>query len=183
MTSLASFLFVAASVLGQADQPSPNYEHLKSLEFLIGDWEARGEVTDEVPGLLPKGTKSVGHLHFQWIWNKGAISWELAIKYETGFTFFNNGTVVWNPGTKEIVGVNANSLGLYCQFVWKHDAERNDWILNSSGIDQDGKTFSHCVHHILKDKDTLVVQITDQKVDGTKRPDMPEVKVFRVKPK
>jgi hypothetical protein len=183
MTSLASFLFVAASVLGQADQPSPNYEHLKGLEFIIGDWDVKGVVWDDVPGVIAKGTKLVGHGQYRWIWNQGAIHWRWTIEYETGGKVFGNGTATWNPGTKQIVSVSMLSTGGYGQGVWKSNEDGKEWILIDKQTDSEGKETLSCVHHVQKDNDTILWQITDQKVDDKELPDTPKFEFVRVKQK
>jgi hypothetical protein len=52
------FALVAVFVCPMAnaeDEPGPNYEHLKPLESVMGEWVATSVLTEDAPGLGKKG--------------------------------------------------------------------------------------------------------------------------------
>jgi hypothetical protein len=181
---LSASLILAASILvGQAEKPSPGYEHLKSLEFLVGDWEVKGALWVDVPGVIPKGSQFVGHGHYEWTWNKSAIQWKWTIDYGKGVVLYAGGTIIWNPGKRQITSVSTNSLGAYGQGVWTFDAQGKDWIVTDKQIDAEGKETSSCVHNVRQDENTIVWQLTNQKADGKELPDTPKYSFTRMKAK
>ncbi len=181
MASLASVVLLATTVLGQADQPSPNYQHLKGLEFLIGDWEVKGATWDDSLG-LPKGTKYSVQGSYKWIWNKAGLQWDAQIKFETGATLFGGGIIVCHPGEK-VVSVSTTSGGGLSLGEWKENARTKCWTFIEKGTDPEGKTTSSRSHHCPIDKETFAFQLTDRKVGDKKLPDSPKSTFVRKKAK
>ena len=42
----STLLVVSSLVVGQAEEPTSNYEHLKGLQSFIGTWEAKGTLPE-----------------------------------------------------------------------------------------------------------------------------------------
>ena len=73
----ASALFVAIVVstvaLGQETEPTSPYEHLKSLEWLIGDWVREYTMPAGTPEWGEAGAKIQSRASFRWAPNKSFI--------------------------------------------------------------------------------------------------------------
>jgi uncharacterized protein (TIGR02246 family) len=147
--------------------PPTNYEHLRGMEWLIGDW------IDEVEG------KEVGRMSFAWSENQGFI----VNTYSTSAKGFilSSGTqyIGWDPTEKAYRSWTFDSMGGFGGGSWTKDG--NKWVSKSKATLQDGRkmTSTNIVTRI--DADTISWVGKDRTMDGKKMPDMKEVKMKRVK--
>lgn len=110
-----------------------NYEHLKELEWLIGDWVDQDEDTDT-------------HLSYRWDENKNWIfqNYEMAIlgqEYLKGYQIIG-----WDPIKKKIHSWIFDSEGGFGECIWSK--ENDKWFANTGFTFSDGKKGSSL--HIYK---------------------------------
>jgi uncharacterized protein (TIGR02246 family) len=147
--------------------PPTNYEHLRSLEFLIGDW------SDEAEGV------EVGRMSFAWSENQGFI----VNTYSTTAKglILSSGTqyIGWDPSAKRIRSWTFDSMGGFGEGSWTQDGDK--WVSKSSATLQDGKKMTGT--NIVKrlDINTITWQGTERTLDGKPIPDMKEVRMKRLK--
>jgi uncharacterized protein (TIGR02246 family) len=146
--------------------PRTNYEHLRQLEWLIGEW------ADEVEGA------EVGHMTFAWSENQGFIinTYSATAKH----LLLNSGTqwIGWDPSAKRYRSWTFDSMGGFGEGSWTRDD--NKWIIKSTAVLQDGRKMAstNVVQRI--DKDTISWQSKDRTIDGKSIPDK-EIKMKRAK--
>jgi uncharacterized protein (TIGR02246 family) len=147
--------------------PLTNYEHLRGLEFLIGDW------SDEVEGV------EVGRMSFAWSENQGFI----VNTYSTTAKglILSSGTqyIGWDPSAKRYRSWTFDSMGGFGEGSWTQD--NGKWVSKSTATLQDGKkmTATNAVKRL--DANTITWQGTDRTLDGKPIPDMKEVRMKRLK--
>lgn len=147
--------------------PRTNYEHLRQMEWLIGEW------VDEVEGA------EVGHMAFTWSHNQGFIV--NAYSTTAKNVLLSSGTqwIGWDPSAKRYRSWTFDSMGGFGEGSWTKDG--NKWIIKSNAVLQDGRkmTTTNIVRRI--DADTISWQGKERTLDGKPIPDMKEVKMKRLK--
>ena len=81
MKRLAVALACAVCVGGvcHGQEPGQNYEHLKNYKAVIGTWEYDGLTLQQI-GNVPKGTRIVARISWEWILNKNAVEYNAEYK-------------------------------------------------------------------------------------------------------
>jgi hypothetical protein len=103
--------------------PPSNYQRLKALEFLIGEWEEHGE----------KGGRTTWS--FRWTEGKNGIQNVITGYGADGqFNFSNMGVLAWNPESRRITNWCVTQKGKAIQFHWapRNDGTWENWAPGSS---------------------------------------------------
>jgi hypothetical protein len=147
--------------------PPINYEHLRALEWAIGEWASEGsqgavkrislnwaEMQNFIIGIFSTSVKSISV--------GSAMQW-----------------IGWNPQAKRIGSWGFDDSGSFGEGGWIKEGEK--WIIKSTTVLQDGKiaTATYIVGHA--DADTITLEAKDRTVDGNALPDIREVKLKRIK--
>jgi uncharacterized protein (TIGR02246 family) len=156
-----------SSVRDSVFVPPTNYEHLRSMEWLIGDW------ADEVEGA------EVGRMSFAWSENQGFIVNTYAATAKN--LILNSGTqyIGWDPSAKRYRSWTFDSMGGFGEGSWTKDG--NKFVIKSNAVLQDGRKMAATNVVTRMDADTISWQGKDRTLDGKPMPDMKEVKMKRVK--
>ncbi len=147
--------------------PPSNYDHLKDLEWLIGDW------MDE------KDNGVVGRASFEMSESQNFIHGTFAATVKN--VEVNNGEqrIGWDPLAKHIRSWSFDDDGGFGEATWAKDGDR--WVVKSVKVLPDGKKAT-AVNTITRvDADTITWQSKDRTVDGKAEPDVKEVRMKRVK--
>ncbi len=144
----------------------PQTNHLKELEWLIGEWSSE--------------TSSAGiTLHTNCSWTADRAFLIRKFKVEGKGTILHGGTevIAWDPRNGRIRSWVFDADGGFGENVWVHDGKR--WLIKYSGTLADGSEAS--ATHILNnvDADTLTLQSRDRVVNGAAEPDIPETTLKR----
>jgi uncharacterized protein (TIGR02246 family) len=147
--------------------PQTNYEHLRGLEFLIGDW------SDEVEGV------EVGRMSFAWSENQGFIVNTYSATAKGLILSSGTQYIGWDPSAKRIRAWTFDSMGGFGEGNWTQDGDK--WVSKTSATLQDGKkmTGTNIVKRV--DAGTITLQSTERTLDGKPIPDMKEVRMKRLK--
>lgn len=180
----------AKSVLGAAKKkpkmnvPGPDYEHLKAMEWMIGNWEAEwvvpsdGDLTLEgfTPGARVRSTTSTF-----WMENRNNIA--MRFRGEIDGKLVNQGfeLVGVDPGSKKKLHWLFSNLGGWGKGEWSVDGETH--ILTWSGTTADGTELEGVGYMVPIDADTYTWQLKHNKKNGKEGPDTPVVTFRRVKSK
>jgi uncharacterized protein (TIGR02246 family) len=147
--------------------PPTNYEHLRQMEWLIGEW------ADEVEGV------EVGRMAFTWSENQGFLvnTYSTTAKNIT----LSSGTqwIGWDPSANRYRSWTFDSMGGFGEGSWSKDG--NKWIIKSTAVLQDGRKMAATNIVTRIDADTISWQGKDRTIDGRPIPDMKEVKMKRLK--
>jgi uncharacterized protein (TIGR02246 family) len=147
--------------------PPSNYEHLRGLEWTIGDWIGN---TD---------TGEVERLSFAWTESQNFI---VSSFTTTAKNVSVGGATVWtgwDPVAKNMRSWIFDATGGFGEGSWAQDGKK--WALKTTSVLQDGKKAAATYVLTRVDGDTITLQARDRSVDGKSVPDTKEVKMKRAK--
>ena len=181
MRSIAICFAVFCILLGQravTAQDKTAHEHLKQMDWIIGDWEAETEIPPGRDDVGEAGAKMVVQVSWRWMVKRDFIV--LNLKQQIGEK---------SEVGREIVGWDAKSGQLVHWLFWeggKHG--KGEWsvdgdklLLNWSIIGPDNKESRGRSHLAKVDEDTWTWRGTDQITDGKPSPDWPTMTFKRKK--
>jgi uncharacterized protein (TIGR02246 family) len=144
-----------------------NYEHLRGLEWVIGDW-----VDDTDKG-------EVGRASFSWADNQNFIMSSFTTTFKSIAIDGATQWIGWDPLTKQIRSWTFGSQGGFGEGFWTKDG--NKWIIKTTAVTRDGKKMAATDVITMIDADNVTWQAKDRTLDGKALPDIKEVKMKRVK--
>jgi hypothetical protein len=147
--------------------PPSNREHLRGMEWAIGEWA--GEVA--------KGEAE--RLTLTWAENENFIIANFSRTLADMAIASATQWIAWDPLTKQVRSWIFDAAGGFGEGAWTQDG--NKWVIKTHSVLQDGKkaAATYIVTHF--DADTLGLQAKDRSVEGKAIPDTPQVKLKRVK--
>jgi hypothetical protein len=148
-----------SALVGQAQDVGPNYEHLKPIKGIVGNWKLEGEWKD--------GTKVEGEESSRWVLNKNFIQSKGWFTSHAGDRIDYQIVTGWDPADKKIVEWFSMSDGSYSKRVGTFDPATRAWASTETGVDVDGKPFSFDVVMKMVDKNTWTWKGTDFKGEET----------------
>lgn len=138
---------------------------LRDLDWLIGTWEAK---SDEV----------VVRTTYEWDANKNSIRCHITIKGK-GRNVSATQVIMKDPRTGQIRSWMFDDDGGFGDGTWTRDGKR--WVIAATGVQADGGEVTASNILTSVDKDTFTWQSTERTLDGEELPNIPPVKVTRVK--
>jgi hypothetical protein len=152
MVSLTALTMMSAIVIAQADSTSPNYEHLKALEPLVGEWVYEGALTEDLAG-LNEGDEVRFQFSFRWILKKAVLRWEWRIASGEREVVSGIEHLGWNAKDRKVFSVMFATNGDMDTSEWS--VEQNRFISHYSGALADGTAFRGDVVLTVLDEDTV----------------------------
>jgi uncharacterized protein (TIGR02246 family) len=156
-----------SSVRDAVYAPPSNYEHLRDLEWALGDW---AEGADKSEG---------ERIALAWSDNQNFILGTFATSVKNTTVGSASQWIAWDPTTKRIRSWMFDSTGGFGEGSWTQDGKK--WVVKSTHVLQDGKKMTATYILGSVDADTISFQSKDRTIDGEKLPDTKEVKLKRVK--
>jgi uncharacterized protein (TIGR02246 family) len=148
--------------------PTPsNYNQLKELEWMIGEWENAPTAGDNVSVESMCG----------WTVNKNFIVRRFSAQVRDRVSAAGTQVIGWDPREDAIRSWAFDSTGGFAQAVWKRDGRR--WIITTSDVFPDGTQVSATNIVTKVDDDTFTFQSTSRTRNGQPEPDIEEIKVCR----
>jgi uncharacterized protein (TIGR02246 family) len=144
--------------------PPANYEHLRGLEWAIGDWMGN---TDN---------GEVERLSFDWTENQNFIVSSFTTTAKNVSVGDATLWIGWDPESKKVRAWLFDSTGGFGEGSWSQ--EGNKWSLKMASVLQDGKKAAG-TYVLSRDGETLTLQAKDRSLDGKAIPDGKEVKMKR----
>jgi hypothetical protein len=146
--------------------PPSNQEHLRGLDWAIGDWVGASDRGEE-------------HLSFSWADPANFVIATFATA--AGDVSVGSATVWigWDPVAKRIRSWMFDASGGFGEASWSREGRK--WLVKSSSVLQDGKKMAATYVIAPVDAETISLQTKGQTIDGTAVPDSKEVKLKRVK--
>jgi uncharacterized protein (TIGR02246 family) len=157
--------WLLASVRETVYVPPTNYENLRELEWVIGEW------VDESQG------GETARVSFAWSPDQNFIISTRTVETKDGTLDRGTQWIGWDPVKKEIRSWNFEADGGFGEGAWTKDGD--NWIVKTTSVVADGSkvTATNIVSPI--DGDTISVQSKDQAVDGKPIPDTTKIKMKR----
>jgi uncharacterized protein (TIGR02246 family) len=148
--------------------PASNYEHLRDLEWLVGNWtvKADGKVLD---------------MSCEWTAKRSFLLRKYSVKGADGTTKAGVQIIGWDPLDGGIRGWVFDSDGGFGSERWQRDGKR--WLLEASGVSKDGAQIVATNVLTGLDHDNFSWQSVGRSLNGVALPDTAAVKVTRVKSK
>jgi len=138
---------------------------LRDLDWLIGTWEAK---TD---GALVRTT-------YEWGAGKNSIRCSITIKGKDRDLSATQ-VVLKDPRSGRLRSWLFNDDGSFGDGDWTRDGKR--WVIAASGVEADGGELTASNVLTPVDQDTFIWQSTERMLDGEELPNIPPIKVTRVK--
>jgi uncharacterized protein (TIGR02246 family) len=144
----------------------PQTNHLKDLDWLVGDWSS-------------ETSKAGITLRTSCDWTASQAFLIRKFKVEGKEAFLHGGTEIigWDPRSGRVRSWVFDSDGGFGENIWVHDGKR--WLIKYSGTMADGSEVS-ATHVLAKvDEATSSIQSKDRVVNGAAQPDVPEIEMKR----
>jgi uncharacterized protein (TIGR02246 family) len=159
--------WLLSSVKDSPFVPPSNYEHLRGLEWAIGEWasdNAKGEVE---------------HVSLAWTETRNFIVGSFSTTVKNVSVGSAKQWIGWDPLAKRIRSWSFDDSGAFGEGAWTNDGGK--WIIKSTTVLQDGKkaAATYVVGHA--DGDTITLQMKGRTIDGSPLPDVKEAKLKRIK--
>lgn len=153
------------SRLGEADKAPSHYEHLKPLEWMIGDW-------------VDADDASIIRTSCKWTKNKNFITRSFSVS--SGDLIVLEGTQVigWAPDKKVIRSWMFDSDGGTGVGIWTNEGER--WTNRTLQVLPDGRKGSSVNMITRIDDDSFTWKSTSREVDGNVLPSIGPVTITRI---
>jgi hypothetical protein len=165
----------------QKKDPGPDYEQLKQLEWLIGEWEGTITVPAGFPEIYPDGATVVSKQSCYWMQGRNYIGFEFRDFVDGKLAHEGFEMVGVDPKSKQPIHWIFSVAGGYGKGKWSRDGEA--WKLDWNATLPNGAEYRGVSDHIPVNRDTYKWQIRDATRNGKKVPDYPVVEFKRVETK
>ena len=149
--------------------PSSHYEHLRDLEWLVGEWVDEGD-GDSV------------RLVCEWTKNRNFLTRSFAVSIQDRVELEGTQVIGYDAAEQKLRYWLFDSDGGYIEGNWVRDADEPDrWTITGSGVLAGGKRAS--MVNVMKkvDDDTFTWETISREIDGELLPNIDPVSVVRVK--
>jgi uncharacterized protein (TIGR02246 family) len=160
--------WLLSSVRDAPFAPPGNYEHLRQLEWAIGDW-----ATEE-------GKGEVARFAFAWAENQNFITSTFTTTFQNISIGGGTQWIGWDPAAKQLRSWTFDANGGFSEGSWARDGS-NKWVVTTKAVLPEGKKAVATLVVTRLDADTIGLQSKERAVDGAKVPDTQEIKLKRVK--
>jgi uncharacterized protein (TIGR02246 family) len=158
--------WLLGSVRDSAYIPPSNYEHLRGLEWAIGEWAGQADQGE------------VEHCALAWSDNRNFIVGHSSTSFKTALLGSAQQWICWDPLAKHLRSFVFDDSGAFGEGAWTNEGDK--WTLKVALVLQDGKKATATYHFTRVDANTLAFQAIDRSVDGKALPDTKELKMKRV---
>jgi uncharacterized protein (TIGR02246 family) len=132
--------WVAASLRELRDQDVSPHEHLKELEWLVGDW-------------IEETEDAVVHTSFAWTDKQNYLLRSFDVRVKGKPTLAGTQRIGWDPLTKQIKSWVFDDQGGYGEGLWMRSG--NEWVIKATGVRPDGRTVTATQVLTYVDKNSL----------------------------
>lgn len=141
-----------------------NYEHLKELEWLIGEWVDVSKNVD-VETLA------------QWTKNKNFVTLSFRVQFDDKPALEGTQVIGWDPLIKSIKSWVFDSLGGFAQGVWSRDGTR--WTVRTTGFLITGEKIAGINIYAALDENTFTFSSIGREINEEPQPNIEEIRVVR----
>ena len=157
-----------ASIRDMLFRSQSNYEQLKQLDWLIGDWVDASPESDDV------SIRS----SCQWTDNKNFLLRKFDVVLKDRITASGTQLIGWDSRNNRIRSWVFDTTGGFSEGEWHRDGNR--WIIVTSGVQQSGREISTTNVLTRIDDDTFTVESRDRLIDGRPDADIEAIEIRRV---
>jgi uncharacterized protein (TIGR02246 family) len=139
-----------------ANGPS-NYENLKQIEWLIGDWSSEGKNTSV-------------DMNCKWDKNQNFLIMEQTINLKDSNPMTVMQIIGWDPSQQQLRSWFFDSRGGFGEALWSRRG--NQWDMSATGVLSDGRIASSMNSWKFVDDQTSEWQAIDRQIDSKPVPDV-----------
>ena len=154
------------SVREAPNAPPENYEHLRGLEWAIGEWVDEGDGPE------------IGHATFEWSPDGNFIVSTQDVTVKDNLISRSTEWIAWDPATSQIRSWNFVGDGSIGENSWSNEGDQ--WIIKTNAILPNGKKLTATNIVTRNGPDELTWQSKDRTLDAKPLPDAKEMKMKRV---
>jgi len=134
-----------------------NYEHLRVLDWLVGDW-------------VDEGADSVIESSYSWSPNGSFLLQKFSVRSSDGVLMEGTQRIGWDPQAKRIRSWIFDSEGGFGEGIWTRAGD--EWIVQSQSVLKDGTSATSTRRLRRLGDDHIIVTMTSRVVDGELLPDI-----------
>jgi uncharacterized protein (TIGR02246 family) len=146
--------------------PSGNYEHLRGLEWAIGEWVDEGDGPE------------VGHVTFEWSPENNFVISTQAVTVKDTLVSRATEWIGWDPAISHVRSWSFEADGGIGEGVWSNEGDQ--WTIKTNAILPDGKKLAATNIVTRNGLDAITWQSKHRTLDGKELPDVKETKMKRV---
>jgi uncharacterized protein (TIGR02246 family) len=158
--------WVLQSVRETPYTPPGNYEHLRGLEWAIGEWVDEGNGPE------------VGHVTFEWSPEGNFIISTQAVTVKDNLVSRVTEWIGWDPTTSQVRSWSFEADGGIGEGVWSSQGDQ--WIIKTNAILPDGKKLAATNVVTRTGPGAITWKSKDRTLDGKELPEVKETKMKRV---
>jgi hypothetical protein len=158
--------WVLQSVREAPYTPPGNYEHLRGLEWAIGEWIDEGDGPE------------VGYVTFEWSPEGNFIISTQAVTVKDTLVSRVTEWIGWDPTRSQVRSWSFEADGGIGEGIWSNQGDQ--WIIKTNAILPDGKKLAATNVVTRTGPDAITWQSKDRTLDGKDLPDVKETKMKRV---
>ena len=143
-------------------------DYLKDLEWLVGEWKI--DSPDKAEDRRIK---------FEWVAGRNFLKSNYNVIKDGKATLTGGQIIGWHPKRGQIVSMHFDANGGFGNDAWIKDGSK--WVLEASGIFRDGSDTTAVNIITPIDANSFTWQSVKRTLDGVSLPDVPSVKVTRLK--
>ena len=159
--------WLLASVREIADQEISHYEHLKEIEWLVGDWVEESE-------------EAIVTASVAWTDNNNFLIRSFSIRVKGKPELAGTQRIGWDPLTRQIKSWVFDSRGGYGEGLWTRAGEQ--WVIKATGVRPDGRTASATQVLTYVNKDKMRWKSIDRTIGDEIVPEIDEIIMVRKPP-
>jgi uncharacterized protein (TIGR02246 family) len=143
-----------------------NYEFLRELDWMIGEW------------MDDSSEKPAGHVSFDWVPGQNFIISTRTMDYKDASLDNGMQVIGWDPAAKQIRSWTFEADGGFGESVWTKDGTK--WTVKTKATLADGSKVTATNIITPVDANTVTWQSKDRTAGGKPLPDTKEIKMKRV---
>jgi uncharacterized protein (TIGR02246 family) len=143
-------------------------DYLKDLEWLVGEWKI--DSPDKAEDRRIK---------FEWVAGRNFIKSNYNVIKDGKATLTGGQIIGWHPKRGQIVSMHFDANGGFGNDAWTKDGSK--WVLEATGVFRDGSDTTAINIITPIDANSFTWQSVKRTLDGVSLPDVPPVKVTRMK--
>jgi uncharacterized protein (TIGR02246 family) len=159
--------WMLASVCESPYIPPSNYDHLKSLEWLVGEWSQEAK------------DSHVARISFDFTPDQNFLVGERVVAVKNTLMGSGSERIGWDPAAKTIRSWSFENNGGFGQGTWKTEGDK--WVISTNYVQANGAAVTATTTLTRVDPDTVTLQAKVQPWGAKTTTDMPAVTLKRVK--
>jgi uncharacterized protein (TIGR02246 family) len=147
--------------------PPSNYEHLRGLEWAVGEWAGAG------------ANGAVEHISLSWTETRNFIIGAFSTTVKDVSVGSAKQWIGWDPVAGRIRSWSFDDTGAFGEGAWTTEGEK--WVIRTSTVLPDGKKATATYIVGPGDADSITLESKERTIDGNALPDVKEVRLKRIK--